>query len=157
METTRHFTTKVYIVNEGATVLHEHPRLEIHLPPGGHIERDELPHKAGLREVHEETGLDPELHRDVEDVVVPGGRPLPQPAHHVLYDVNTYPDGGIGHQHIDFIYYASVNSRNIDPASGEAAAETWEWYTVGELRASGFDPDTVQMGIEAIKTIRTTK
>ncbi|RBI59507.1 NUDIX hydrolase [halophilic archaeon] len=157
METTRHFTTKVYIVNEGATALHEHPELEIFLPPGGHIDRDELPHEAGLREVREETGFDPELYRDVSDVEVPGGRPLPQPVHHLLYDVNTYPDGDVGHQHIDFVYYASVDSRDVDPAPSEAAPETWDWYTSDELRASDFDPDTVQMGIEAIETIETAE
>ena len=56
METTRHFTATVYLVNDGATALHEHPTLGIRLPPGGHVDRDELPHEAGLREVHEETG-----------------------------------------------------------------------------------------------------
>ncbi|WP_164093824.1 NUDIX domain-containing protein, partial [Stenotrophomonas maltophilia] len=59
METTRHTTATIYIVNDGATALHWHRRLGIRIPPGGHVERDELPHEAGLREVREETGLDP--------------------------------------------------------------------------------------------------
>lgn len=157
METTRHFTTKVYIVNKGATALHNHPGLGIHIPPGGHIERDELPHEAGLREVREETGLDPVLYRDLSDVEVPGGRPLPQPAHQILYDVNTHPNGEVGHQHIDFIYYAHVSSRTITPVEGEVDASEWGWYTQSDLKDSNFDSDTVQMGIEAIEKIESTR
>jgi ADP-ribose pyrophosphatase YjhB (NUDIX family) len=153
METTRHFTTKVYIVNERATALHEHPGLGIYLPPGGHIERDELPHESGQREVREETGLESELYRDVSDIEVPEGHPLPQPAYQILYDVNIHPNGEVGHQHIDFIYFGQVPSREIDPADEEVSATAWEWYTPEELRENGFDSDTVQMGIEAIETI----
>ncbi|MFO7833730.1 MAG: NUDIX hydrolase, partial [Halohasta sp.] len=40
METTRHFTSTVYIVHEGATALHHHDRLGIRVPPGGHVDRD---------------------------------------------------------------------------------------------------------------------
>lgn len=156
METTRHFTTKVYIVNNGATALHEHPTLGIRLPPGGHIERDQLPHEAGRREVYEETGLESELYRDVSDIEVPEGRALPQPAHQILYNVNIHSDGEVGHQHIDFIYFAQVFSREIDPAEGEVSATAWEWYTPEELRESNLDSDTIQIGIEAIETIGMT-
>jgi ADP-ribose pyrophosphatase YjhB (NUDIX family) len=46
METTRHFVATVYVVNGGAVALHEHDRLGMWLPPGGHVEREELPHDA---------------------------------------------------------------------------------------------------------------
>ncbi|MFB6116389.1 MAG: NUDIX hydrolase [Candidatus Nanosalina sp.] len=153
METTRHLTTKVFIVNDGATALHYHPKLEIYLPPGGHVERDELPHRSGMREVGEETGLEPELCRKVEDVEVPGGRPLPEPEHHILYDVDT-ADGEVVHQHIDLIYYAEVSSRDIDPEErDEVPAEEWEWFTPEDLREGDFDPDTVKMATEAIEKV----
>ncbi len=77
METTRHFVATVYVVNDGAVALHRHERLGIRIPPGGHVDRDELPHEAGLREVREETGLDPEL---VDDTVVGARRPGDAPA-----------------------------------------------------------------------------
>lgn len=153
METTRHYTTKVYIVNEQMTALHKHPSFGIYLPPGGHVERDELPHRSGMREVKEETGLDAELHRETNQVKVPGGRPLPQPAYHLLYDVNTYDDGSVGHQHIDFIYFARVHSRDIRPNDDEVPAEEWEWFTIQDLEEGSFDPDTTQIAIEAIQTI----
>ena len=153
METTRHFTSTVYIVNDGATALHHHDRLGIRIPPGGHVDRDELPHEAGIREVREETGLEPDLLRETAAIDPPAGEVLPQPAHMMLYDINVHPDGTVGHQHIDHVYFAAVDSHAIDPSDGEADAEVWEWYTVDELRASEIDSDTVDIGCEAIETI----
>ncbi len=153
METTRHVTATMYIVNNGATALHEHDRLGLHLPPGGHVDRDELPHEAAIREVREETGLDADLVADRADVDPPNGRPLPEPAHLLLHDINVHPDGSVGHQHVDHLYYARVPHRRIDPADDEVAASEWEWYTAVELRDSGFDSDVVTLGREAIATV----
>ena len=153
METTRHFTATVYIVNDGATALHRHAGLDIRIPPGGHVDRDELPHEAGIREVREETGLDPTLHRETADLQPPAGEVLPQPAHVMLYDINVYDDGTVGHQHIDHSYFATVESRDIDPAEGEAPADRWAWYTPADLHESDLDPDTVGIGCEAIEAI----
>ncbi|MEC9365812.1 MAG: NUDIX domain-containing protein, partial [Chloroflexota bacterium] len=37
--------------------LHRHPKIKLWLPPGGHVEADEDPVEAVLREIKEETGL----------------------------------------------------------------------------------------------------
>lgn len=151
METTRHFTATVYVVNDGATALHEHDRLGIRIPPGGHVDRDELPHEAGKREVREETGLDPTLLGDAPDLPAPDGVALPSPRYQVCYDINVHGDGSVGHQHIDHLYFATVPSRDIDPADGEAGTEAWAWYKPADLRDSGLDADTVQIALEAIE------
>ena len=52
----RHFTVSGFVSQAGKTALHWH-RLGLWLPPGGHIEADEDPIQAVLREVQEETGL----------------------------------------------------------------------------------------------------
>ncbi|SNR32312.1 NUDIX hydrolase [Halorubrum vacuolatum] len=154
METTRHFTATTYIVNDGATALHKHGRLGIRLPPGGHIERDELPHEAAIREVREETGLDPTLVGEHATIDAPNSRPLPEPAHLMLHDINVHPDGSVGHQHIDHLYYASVPSRRIDPTDAEEAdAADWAWYTRADLHGSGLDADVVTLGCEAIDAV----
>jgi 8-oxo-dGTP pyrophosphatase MutT (NUDIX family) len=154
METTRHFTSTVYLVNDGATALHRHPKLGIRLPPGGHVDRDELPHEAGLREVREETGLDAELLGSAPDIDAPAGRALPQPRYQMLYDIDVHPGGRVAHQHIDFVYFARVENRAIAPdGEDEPGAEAWAWYTPSELRASNVDADTVDIGCEAIAAV----
>jgi len=150
METTRHFTATVYVVEGGAVALHHHDRLGIRIPPGGHVDRDELPHEAGLREVREETGLDAELLDDTDAVGAPDGRALPQPRHQMLYDIDVR-DGEVAHQHVDHTYYATVDARTIDPAGDdEADPDAWAWYDRSALAASDLDPDTVQFALEAI-------
>jgi 8-oxo-dGTP pyrophosphatase MutT (NUDIX family) len=150
METTRHFTATVYVVNDGATALHEHKRLGIHIPPGGHVDRDELPHEAALREVREETGLEATLLDDTPTVPGGPGETLPNPRHTLLYDINEH-DGAVGHQHVDLVYYAETVTREIDPSEDEAPASAWEWYAPERLRASDVAGDVTELGIEAIE------
>ena len=152
METTRHYTATVYIVAGGATALHEHKRLGIRIPPGGHVHRDELPHEAAVREVREETGHDPDLVADDPGIRTDTGRSLPQPRYQMLYDIDVC-DGEVAHQHVDHVYFARVDSRDIDPADGEEGPEVWDWYTPADLRATGVDEDVVQIGTEAIETV----
>ncbi|PSP30882.1 NUDIX hydrolase [Halobacteriales archaeon QH_10_67_22] len=152
METTRHYTATTYVVSEDAVALHEHGRLGKWLPPGGHVERDELPHEAALREVREETGLDVELLAPTDDIASPTVDSLPQPQHLQLADVNVH-DEGVGHQHVDFVYYARASNRDVDPASGERAADAWGWFGVDELEDDRFDSDVATIGRQAIETV----
>ncbi|MFB6141040.1 MAG: NUDIX hydrolase [Halosimplex sp.] len=153
METTRHYTATVYVVRDGAVALHEHEGLGKWLPPGGHVDRDELPHEVGLREVREETGLDAELVAERDDVSSPTVDPLPKPRHFQLADVNVHGDF-VGHQHVDMVYYARADSRAISPDEGERPADAWEWFTAADLAAhDGLDPDVAEIGRRAIETV----
>lgn len=154
METTRHFVATTYIVHDGATALHPHDRLEMWLPPGGHIDRDELPHEAATREVREETGLEVELLTASGGVTSETVRSLPEPAHLLLEDINRY-DGHVGHQHIDFIYFGAVETRDLAPGDGETPAGDWEWFTPDELAANreDFETDVVELGQAAIEAV----
>ncbi|GAB3040274.1 NUDIX hydrolase [Natronobiforma cellulositropha] len=155
METTRHFTATIYVVNDGATALHEHDRLGITVPPGGHIDRDELPHEAAVRECREETGLEATLLSPGETPAVETetGRRLPQPRHQMLYDVDVH-DGRVAHQHVDHIYYATVPSREIAPPADEASVDAWRWYSAADLREQDLERDVVSFGLEAIAAAR---
>lgn len=150
METTRHFTATVYVVNDGAAALHRHPKLGIRIPPGGHVDRDELPHEAGLRETREEIGLEPTLLDDTDPVGAPNGETLPRPREQLLYDIDG-DDGDVFHQHIDHIYFATVPSRGISPEPGEAGVEVWDWYDREDLREADIDGDTVALALRAIE------
>ena len=153
METTRHFTASLYVVNDGATALHHHERLDLWLPPGGHIGRDELPHEAALRETTEETGLDATLVQTPSGRSSPTARPLPSPAHIMLEDINRHGDH-VGHQHVDFIYYGRTAGRDISPAPGEAGADRWAWFDAAALATDDrLDPDVTEHAASALDTV----
>lgn len=156
METTRHFVATVYVVNDGATALHEHEKLDMWLPPGGHIDRDELPHETAQREVREEIGLDVDLVAPRGDLDSRTARSIPRPQHFLLEDINVC-DGAVGHQHIDFVYYGRADSRDIDPGPDETDADAWEWFTPEELRdaADLFADDVLDVAQRAIETVES--
>ncbi|MFB6303304.1 MAG: NUDIX hydrolase, partial [Haloferacaceae archaeon] len=63
-------------------------------------------------------------------------------------------DGEVGHQHVDHVYYATVERRRIAPAPDEQGQAAWEWYAPADLRAADLDPDVCELGLEAIETAR---
>lgn len=154
METTRHFVATVYVVHDGATALHHHDKLGMWLPPGGHVDRDEVPHEAATREVREELGLDPALVAPKSDIDSPTVESIPRPQQFLLEDINVC-GGDVGHQHIDFVYYGSVESREITPTAGEQPADDWEWFTAERLcaEADRLEPDVVEIGQRAIEAV----
>jgi 8-oxo-dGTP pyrophosphatase MutT (NUDIX family) len=154
-ETTRHFVATVYVVNDGATALHHHDRLDMWLPPGGHVEREELPHVAAEREVREELGLPVELiggNRRFDTGTV---QSLPAPQHFLLEDIDVHRDGRVGHQHVDFVYYGRVPGRDLHPADGEQAADDWAWLTPADIDglSDGLEPDVEVMARESIRSV----
>jgi ADP-ribose pyrophosphatase YjhB (NUDIX family) len=153
METTRHFTATTYVVESGAVALHEHDGLGKWLPPGGHVDRDELPHEAALREVREETGLEVELLAEQGEFGSPTVDPLPEPQHLLLADVNVL-DEVVGHQHVDFVYFARASTRAIRSADGEQPAEDWAWFPPADLADERVDPDVEEIGREAVGVVR---
>ncbi len=154
METTRHFVATVYVVHDGATALHEHDTLGMWLPPGGHVERDELPHVTARREVGEELGLDVDLVAPEGEITSATVASIPRPQHFLLEDIDVC-EGEVGHQHVDFVYYGRVDGRDITPAAGEQPAADWEWFTADALdrRAGDLPADVVEIGERAIDAV----
>jgi 8-oxo-dGTP pyrophosphatase MutT (NUDIX family) len=69
---TRDFTVAVFVVHRDRVLLHMHRKLGLWLPPGGHIEPNELPDEAAIREVEEEAGIGIDL---IQDPNLPVDRP----------------------------------------------------------------------------------
>ena len=121
MEITRHFTATTFVVYKNKVLLHQHKKFGTWLPAGGHIERDELPEEAAVREVKEETGLDVTLYNP-DTPLFPADEEscqLHRPMHLMLENINPY------HQHIDFIYYATAVTNTLNPATGETRRIKW--------------------------------
>jgi len=77
-----------------------HRKLGKWLPLGGHIELDEDPEIAALREAKEESGLDVELLGERPPTTEPGTRALIAPR---FLDIHRITDT---HEHIGMIYWA---------------------------------------------------
>jgi 8-oxo-dGTP pyrophosphatase MutT (NUDIX family) len=151
METTRHFCATVYVVRDGETALHHHRRAQSWLPPGGHINRDELPRSAAHREVREELGLEVSLREPGTSLATDRVRERPGPERLLLVDVHHYGDDSVAHQHFDFVYYGLLEEGAIDPVDDGLEAEDWEWFSRAELQADEtIQPDVTTQGREAI-------
>jgi ADP-ribose pyrophosphatase YjhB (NUDIX family) len=127
----RQYTATAYIISEERTLLIYHRKLEKWLPPGGHIDPNELPSEAAKREVLEETGLEVELFTD-EHLWVErwNANSLPRPYMCLLEEIPAYGTQ-LAHQHIDFIYLAR-------PIGGEEKINETEtggmrWFTLEEV------------------------
>ena len=128
----KHFTATAFVVRGDATLLHWHKRLSRWLPPGGHIEPDEEPAEAALREVREETGLVCEVVATSPRHEFAQPQQLPAPYTVLLEDI---PDSKEpAHMHIDLIYFV----RPVDGADhGTVDDPTLSWVTEAELRDNG--------------------
>ena len=94
------FTVAVFIVENGRVLLVHHRKLNKWLPIGGHIELDEDPEQAALREAREESGLAVELVGERPPTTEPGTRALIAPR---FLDIHRISDT---HEHIGLIYWA---------------------------------------------------
>ena len=147
MEITRHFTATTIVVHDNKALLHMHKKLGFWLPVGGHIDRDELPHEAALREAKEESGLDVELLNDEELLEMGDVLELLRPRHILLESINEF------HQHIDFIYYGSSNTSNLLPGVGESG--DIKWFSEDELKELKDLPgNVVKLSLEAIEIFK---
>ena len=110
----RDFTVAVFVVWKRSVLLQHHQKLGRWLPPGGHIEPNELPDEAAIREVHEETGIIATLiGESLNEVDLPGQpRQLCRPAGMQLAAISP------GHEHIDLVYFATEQG---DVTTGDAA------------------------------------
>src|SRR5258705_6104772 len=94
------FTVAIFVVQEGRVLLIHHRKLDKWLPLGGHIELDEDPEQAALREAREESGLEVELLGERPPTTEPGTRALIGPR---LLDIHRISGN---HRHIRMIYLA---------------------------------------------------
>jgi ADP-ribose pyrophosphatase YjhB (NUDIX family) len=150
-EILRHFTVAVFVVHNGRVLLHFHRKLGKWLPPGGHVEDNELPDTAATREVLEETGIRARLVGEhglpIEDplqLVIPAG----------IQVEHIYP----GHEHIDLVYFARPDPDHLRAAeidSRLAESDRVGWYAPSELVELGVNEEIRQWVRKALDTLST--
>ena len=138
----REFTVAVFVIHEGLVLLHRHKKLDMWLPPGGHVEPGELPDEAAIRETKEEAGLDIVLVDTSDDPrpAPPGPQRLCRPLGIQLEDIPPTPH----HQHIDLIY-AAVPRDSVPPRlGGESAGQGLGWYSRADCSRIGVSDEVIR-------------
>ena len=113
------FTVAIFVVHENQVLMIHHRRLKKWLPLGGHIELDEDPEQAALREAEEESGLKVQLVGDRPPTTEPGTRALIAPR---FLDIHRIHET---HEHIGMIYWATVREGTLRCAEEEHHAIRW--------------------------------
>jgi 8-oxo-dGTP diphosphatase len=113
------FTVAIFVVQNDAVLLIHHRRLGRWLPLGGHIELDEDPETAALREALEESGLEIELLGERPPTTGTGTRALLAPR---FLDIHRISDT---HEHIGMIYWGRPKSGSIRLAAVEHFDIRW--------------------------------
>lgn len=142
MNVERHITVTTFIFDDERTLLILHPRYKKWMAPGGHLEKDEIPHCGAVREAKEETGLDIEIISGEEDfhLHTPYAKSLPRPYLCLLEDVPANSSKS-AHQHIDMIYIG----RPISFTLGGAHSCRWMGSAEVEKLEDEILPDTLQI------------
>ena len=131
------FTVAIFVVHAKKILLIHHRKLDKWLPLGGHIELDEDPEQAALREAKEESGLDVELLGERPPTTGPGTRALIAPRFLDIHRISGT------HEHIGLIYWAR-------PRSGTATLAVAEHHDI--RWCSGTDLETLRPAMsDAVK------
>lgn len=130
---TRDLAATVFVAWKGRLLLHRHRTLGLWLPCGGHVEPDEVPDDAAVREVLEEAGVRVELVGERALAGVDGPRQLVRPRGVQLETIRP------GHEHVDLIYLG----RPVEPYDGALAGAEAElgWYGPDELATLDLTPE----------------
>ncbi|MEK7612853.1 MAG: NUDIX domain-containing protein [Patescibacteria group bacterium] len=122
------FTASAYIVYRDKVLLRMHEKYHVWLPPGGHVELDEDPIQAVLREAKEETGLEVSLwngNKKVDMDETDGTELIPPVS---LHRHPTSPT----HTHINLAYFATSDTDVLAPAP-EEIQDGLKWCTAEDL------------------------
>jgi len=130
-----------YIFHEDKVLLILHGKLDLWLPVGGHIDENEIPDDALIREIKEETGIDVEILNN-SDMPLIGKRNLATPFHANVHSVGD-------HDHCCFYYVCKA----INPERLEINKELkdFAWFTKEDLGQDRVPDDVRNICLKAFE------
>lgn len=121
------FTAEALVVHKNKVLLRKHDKYDLWLGIGGHVELDEDPNEAVIREAKEEAGLTVKLvGKTVSLKNAPDEKDLVPPRFLNRHRINPT------HEHVDMIYFATTDTDKVIEGDGEAA-KGFHWFTKKEL------------------------
>lgn len=123
------FTVDVFIVHKDRVLLRKHEKYKIWLVPGGHIQPDEDPNEAVIREAKEEVGLDIRLWDGTRrfSKEAGGNIQLIPPVSLNRHKIND------AHEHVSMVYFATTDSDDVHTEHEEDRSDEWCWLKKDEL------------------------
>lgn len=149
------FTAEVFVVHKNKVLLRMHDKLGFWLSVGGHIELDEDPNEAAVREVKEEVGLDVIL---VDTRQLYRETPEDGPYRELIPPVfmsRTAITATSGHEHIVLTYFAISESDDVRVQHDDDRSDDWEWVTREELRTMDLRPNVRFYAERALDELRS--
>jgi ADP-ribose pyrophosphatase YjhB (NUDIX family) len=126
------FVVNVFIINKGKVLLIHHKELNKWLPIGGHIELDEDPDEALIREIKEECGLTVKILNKKPFVKSANTKPLFTPSFLDIHRINDK------HRHISFVYFAKSGSNKVKLAEKEH--NDIKWFSKNDVSKIKLEP-----------------
>ena len=130
------------VINGGKILLIQHKKLDLWLPVGGHIEQNETPDEALLREIKEETGINVEI-LNQSDIPLNGNikKNLKTP-----FYVNVHSVGD--HNHCCFFYLCKA--LNPEKLQINSESKNFGWFSKDDLDIDHIPDDVRNIGIKAL-------
>ena len=146
------FTATGLVFNENGQILMvKHKKQGKWLPPGGHVDENELPCKAVAREVMEETGISVQVLSSTPMLdLSKAGKELPLPLRIIFCDV----EGTGRHNHIDLLYLC--RAVNVDIVPQEAETDGIGWFSPEEaMRLDTYEDiaKSIEAALELMKSL----
>ena len=139
-----------YLIENDKVLLIDHKKLNLWLPPGGHIDPNETPDQALIREFKEETNLDIEILN--KDYTLPKGNTKEVSA--LPFHINVHSVGD--HDHCCFYYICRAkNSNNIKIEKSEL--NDFRWFSKEELDDERILKDIKSITLRAFKMSKILK
>jgi len=130
------YTVEVFIIYKDTVLLRYHDKYKIWLSVGGHVELNEDPIQAAVREVKEEVGLD----------IVISKKNLPFELISEKY-TELIPPKFLNrhrisqtHEHVCMTYFATAKSNKVTVEYNSDKSDDWKWVTKKELETMDLSP-----------------
>ena len=143
---------EVFVVHHDKVLLRKHDKYKLWLSVGGHVELDEDPTEAAIREVKEEVGLDVELVGQplvVKNEGQGGYKELVTPRFMYRHSISET------HDHVALVFFAKAEHM-VTVNEGVERSEEMRWFTAVELTDPQYDiaDSVIQHALAALQEVR---